>query len=131
MGRYVIAPDAALRMARDETVVGDEHRLLAPSIVRSQVNSLLLQAARRGELTRRDARALFDRVLAMRMRLLGDRVLQATAWDVAEELGWPDTLDAEYVALTRLHADALVTEDERLVKAVRGAVEVAPYSVLT
>ncbi|MBO0846814.1 MAG: type II toxin-antitoxin system VapC family toxin [Nocardioides sp.] len=131
MGRYVIAPDAALSMAREDLVVGEEHRLLAPSVLRSHVNSLLLQAVRRGELTRKEARNLFDRVLAMRMRLLGDRVLQANAWDVAEELGWPDTLEAEYVALTRMHADALVTEDERLRKAVRGVVDVVPVAVLT
>jgi predicted nucleic acid-binding protein len=130
MARYVIAPDAALRVARDRLPVDDGHRLLAPSLVRSHVNTLLLHSVRRGELTRAEARAAFDRLLALRIRLLGDRVLQASAWDVAEELGWPDTLEAEYVALTRLHADALVTEDPRLVRALAGVVEVAPADVL-
>jgi predicted nucleic acid-binding protein len=58
-----------------------------------------------------------------RMRLLGDRVLQSTAWkEVAEELGWTDTLDAEYVALTQLHADALITFDRDLARSARSLV---------
>jgi hypothetical protein len=39
-------------------------------------------------------------VRGLRIRLLGDRVLQDAAWKVADQLGWPDTFDAEYVALT-------------------------------
>jgi predicted nucleic acid-binding protein len=37
--------------------------------------------------------------------------------DVALTLDWPDTYAAEYVALARLHADALVTMDEKLAAA--------------
>src|SRR5712691_9495231 len=33
---------------------------------------------------------------------------QNVAWKVASQLGWSDTLDAEYVALTQLQADDLV-----------------------
>ena len=60
----------------------------------------------------------------LRLRLLGDRVLQRVAWDVADRLGWPDTLDAEYIALTQLHADAFVTLDPELAVAVQGLVRV-------
>jgi hypothetical protein len=130
MARYVITPDAALRLAREGVERGGTHTLLAPSILRSQVNTLLLHAVRRGELTKREARADFDRVLALRMRLLGDRVLQSVAWDVAEELGWPETLRAEYVALTRLHADALVTDDPDWAASVAGVVDLVPVSAL-
>ena len=45
----------------------------------------------RGELTRKEARQQLDYVHALRTRLLGDRVLQRTAWDVADRLGWADT----------------------------------------
>jgi predicted nucleic acid-binding protein len=64
------------------------------------------------------------------MRLLGDRTLQRVAWKIADERGWPDTFDAEYVALTRLQADALVTLDQRLARAVDDIVTIAPIEDL-
>jgi len=54
------------------------------------------------------------RINSLRIRFLGDRVLQREAWKVAHELGWETTYDAEYVALTRFQADAFVTADESL-----------------
>lgn len=38
-------------------------------------------------------------------------MLQNLAWNFAEPLGWDDTFTAEYVALTKLQADAFVTLD--------------------
>ena len=61
----------------------------------------------------------------MPVRLLGDAVLRRRAWDVANQLGWEKTSDAEYVALTLLQADAFVTLDGELVRAVDGIVETA------
>ena len=130
MTRYVITPDVAIRLARDEAVIRREHQLLAPALLRSQVLSLLYQAARRGEMTRKDAERQLDYVRGLRMRLLGDRVLQNVAWKAAGLLGWPDTFDAEYVALTQLHADALITLDRHLAHAVQDLVTVAPIGAL-
>ncbi len=130
MTRFVITPDVALVLARDQLVVSDAHQLLAPTLLRSQLLSMLYEAVLRGEMTRKDADQRLDYVRGLRMRLLGDRVLQSVAWKVADELGWPDTLDAEYVALTQLQADALVTLDERLAEAVRDTVTVAPLEAL-
>lgn len=130
MTRYVIGPDVALRLALDRAVVRDEHQLLAPALIRSQLLSLLYQAVGRGELTKKDAERALDHVRGLRLRLLGDRVLQKVAWQVADRLGWPDTLAAEYVALTQLHADALVTLDGQLAGAVQGLVTVAPVDEL-
>jgi hypothetical protein len=48
MPRYVIGPDVALYLARHERVVADEHQLLAPTLLRSQILSLLYRAASRG-----------------------------------------------------------------------------------
>ena len=45
-------------------------------------------------------------------------------------LGWPDTFDAEYVALTQLHADALITLDRQLADVVKDLVTVAPIQAL-
>jgi len=127
----VIGPDVALRLAHDEAVVPNEHQLLAPTLLRSHLLSLLYQAVRRGEMTRKDADRQLNYVRALRIRLLGDRVLQNVAWKIAEQLGWPDTFDAEYVALTTLQADAFITLDARLARAVKGIVVVAPIDVLS
>ena len=59
-----------------------------------------------GRLDEATARARLDDIRGRKMRLLGDRVLQDMAWKIAAELGWSDTCDAAYVALTRLQADA-------------------------
>ncbi|GAA1004095.1 hypothetical protein Aple_005870 [Acrocarpospora pleiomorpha] len=126
MTKYVIGPDVALHLARDEAVISDEHRLLAPALLRSQMLSLLYRAVRQGELTKKDADRQLNYVRALRIRLLGDRVLQNVAWKIADELDWPDTLDAEYVALTRLQADALITLDAKLAHAVKDLVTIAP-----
>lgn len=130
MTRYVIGPDVALRLARERVIVPAAHQLVAPALLRSQVVSLLYAAVARGELTKADADSQLDHVRGLRLRLLGDRVLQRTAWTVAEQLGWPDTFDAEYVAVTRLQADALVTLDERLAREAATLVTVAPYDAL-
>lgn len=130
MTRYVIGPDVALRLAAEGRTVA-EHQLVAPTLIRSQLLARLYGAVRAGELTRKDAERRLDHVRSLRLRLLGDRVLQAVAWAIAEQLDWPDTHDAEYLALTRLQADAFVTLDERLAAAAQGAVAVATYETLT
>lgn len=131
MTRYVIGPDVALRLARDEAVLRQEHQILAPTLLRSQVLSLLYRAVRRGGMTKRDADRQLNYIRGLRVRLLGDRVLQDVAWKVADQLGWTDTLDAEYVALTRLQADAFITLDARLADAAKGLVTIAPIDVLS
>ena len=45
-------------------------------------------------------------------------------------LGWPGTFDAEYVKLTQLHADALITLDRQLADAAKDLVTVAPIEAL-
>lgn len=131
MTKYVIGPDVALALAKDEAEIADEHQLLAPTLLRSQVLSLLYRAVRRGEMTKREADRRLNYVRALRMRLLGDRVLQSVAWKIADQLGWPDTLDAEYVALTQLQADAFITLDAALARAARDLVLVASIEALS
>ena len=100
MTRYVIGPDVAIRLAGDEAEVPDGHHLLAPPLLRSQMLSLLYQAVRRGEMTKEDAERRLFYARGMRIRLHEDHELQVVEWKVAGQLGWPDTFDAEYVALT-------------------------------
>jgi predicted nucleic acid-binding protein len=130
VAKYVIGVDVALRLAAEEAVVAAEHQLLAPTLLRSQLLSELYRAVGRGELSKKDAGRRLDHVRGLRLRLLGDRVLQNTAWKVADQLGWPDTYDAEYVALTQLQGDAFVTLDEKLADAVKDLVTVAPIDAL-
>ena len=130
MTKYVIGPDVALLLAHNETEIRDDVEILAPTLIRSQLLSLLHQAANRGELTRKDADRQLDYFRGLRIRLLGDRVLQRVAWKIADQLGWPDTFDAEYIALTQLQADAFVTLDERLAHAVKDLVTVASMDEL-
>jgi len=131
MTKYVIGPDVAIYLARDEAVIRGEHQILAPTLLRSQLLSLLYQAVHRGEMTKKDAERRLDYVRGLRIRLLGDRVLQNVAWKLADQLGWPDTFDAEYVALTQLQADALITLDQQLADAVKDLVAVAPIEALS
>jgi predicted nucleic acid-binding protein len=131
MTKYVIGPDVAMRLALDRAVIRAEHQLFAPTLLRSQMLSSLYQAVRRGDMTKREADEQLTYVRGLRIRLLGDRVLQTVAWKVADQLGWSGTFDAEYVALAQLQADALVTLDQRLARAVEDMVTVAPIEALS
>src|SRR4051812_20277342 len=114
MTSYVIGPEVAIRLAHDQAVIDDKHQIVAPTLLRSQTLSLLYQEVRLGAMTKKDADQRLNYIRGLRIRLLGDRVLQALAWRIADQLGWPDTFVAEYVALTQLQADALITLDEQL-----------------
>lgn len=130
MARYVITADVALQLAAERAAPSDDHQLVAPTLIRSQMLSSLYRQVRLGELDRAEADARMDHFRSMRPRLLGDRVLQRVAWRIAEQLGWDDTLDAEYVALTQLQADSLVTLDDNLATAVGDLVVVASIDEL-
>ncbi len=75
MAKYVIGPEVAIHLAQAEAVIRDEHHILAPTLLRSQMLSLLHQAAHRGEMTKKDARRRLNYARGPRIRLLGDRVL--------------------------------------------------------
>jgi predicted nucleic acid-binding protein len=76
------------------------------------------------------ARERLARIGKMPIRLLGDGVLRRRAWEVADNLGWASTYNAEYVALTQLQADALITLDEDLARSVEGIVRIASIDAL-
>ena len=70
------------------------------------------------------------RINSLKVRFLGDKVLQQQVWKVAEQLDWETTSAAEYVALTTLQADAFVTADHALAAAVSGLVRTATPDAL-
>jgi len=125
MTRFVVDSSAVLHMASAGIEAPAEHELLAPTLLRSQALSALHEAVQRGEIPAEVARERLARIGRMRIRLLGDAVLRRRAWDVADRLGWASTYDAEYVALTQLQADALVTMDAELARSVEGVVATA------
>jgi indolepyruvate ferredoxin oxidoreductase alpha subunit len=128
--RFVVDRDTLLGIAAGEIEVSAEHQLVAPTLVRSQALSALYEAARRRELSPSEGLERVTRINSMKVRFLGDKVLQRTAWKVADQLGWETTFDAEYVALTQLQADAFVTADAALAREVSGLVETAAADAL-
>jgi predicted nucleic acid-binding protein len=130
MTRFVVDCGAVLHLVSEGIEVRAEHELLAPTLLRSQTLSALHEAAHRGEISAEVALDRLARIQALSIRLLGDAVLRRRAWDLAEQLGWAETYDAEYVGLTQLQADALVTLDAELGRRVEGIVPTATIEAL-
>jgi predicted nucleic acid-binding protein len=130
MTRFVVDCGAVLHLAGEAIEVAPEHELLAPTLLRSQTLSALHEAVHRGEIPSDVALERLNRIWAMPIRLLGDAVLRRLAWKLADQLGWAETYDAEYVALTKLQADAFVTLDTQLARRVDGIVPTASIEAL-
>ena len=130
MTRFVVDASAVLYLASAGVDVADEHKLLAPTLLRSQTLSALHETVQRGEIPADIARDRLARVGRMPIRLLGDAVLRRRAWELADRLGWASTYNAEYVALTQLKADAFVTLDAELARSVEGIVATASIDAL-
>jgi predicted nucleic acid-binding protein len=129
--RYVVDASAVLHLASAGIEIASAHKVLAPTLLRSQTLSALHEAVQRGEMLADVAHDRLARIGRMPIRLLGDAVLRRRAWDLADRLGWGSTYDAEYVALTQLQADALVTLDATLARSVQGIVAIASIDALT
>jgi len=130
MTRFVVDAGAVLHLVGTGIEVSGEHELLAPTLLRSQVLSGLHEAVARGELPADVARDRLARIGRLPIRLLGDGVLRRRAWTLADQLGWASTYDAEYVALTQLQADALITLNAELARRVEGIVATASIDAL-
>jgi predicted nucleic acid-binding protein len=129
--RYAIAAPTLLHIVTEQLAINPEHQLVAPHAVRSQALTLLLGRVRSGELSEKDAGELHTRLTELKIRVLGDRVSRATSFKIANEQGWETTFDAEYLAVTLLQADALVTVDPAMAKLADGLVPLAPVTALT
>jgi len=128
MTRFVIDALTAVRIVREGLEV--KHDLVAPNVLRSQALAIIHASVRAGETTRQDALQQLDGVTTMRVRLLGDRVSRGTAFRLALEHNWPDTAHAEYIAVTRLQADALIALDPHLARTAEGIVPLAAFDAL-
>jgi predicted nucleic acid-binding protein len=130
VARFVVDRGVVLQLARDGIEVAPEHELLAPTLLRSQTLSALHEAVHTGELEEDAALERLARIQAMPIRFLGDAVLRRNAWKFADQLGWAETYDAEYIALTKLQADAFVTLNEELARRVERVVPTATIEAL-
>ena len=130
MARYFIDAATLVRLVDESLRPRADHQLVAPNRIRSEAMDLLLQDVRAGTRTERDALEVHEHVTEVKIRILGDRVSRVTAWRIARERGWSTLRDAEYLAVTRLQADALVTVDADLAARAADVVPVAPLEAL-
>lgn len=131
MSRYAIDAPTLLQLVSGNITVSQQHRLVAPTLIRSQALTLLLTAVRRGEMDEDVALLHQERMTELKMRLLGDRVSRRTAWKIAREHDWDSTFDAEYLAVAKLQADALISVDPRMRAKAEGIVPLASLEALT
>jgi predicted nucleic acid-binding protein len=131
MTRFCIDTQAAIRMVREQTVLHPDHRLVAPSVLRSRTLSSLYGDVSSGALNEAEARTILDGVTSLTIRLLGDRVSRRVAWDIARRLDSEDTVRAEFIAVTKLQADALVTSDVAMIRDAEGIVPIASFRDLS
>ncbi|MGV8856960.1 hypothetical protein [Rhodoglobus sp.] len=130
MTRFAIDAPTAIRLAREQVTISEEHQLVGPNVLRSHALSILYREVRAGTANRAEALETLRYITTMRIRLLGDRVSRATAWKIAESLDWADTNDAEYIAVAQLQADAFVTVDADFRRRINGVVTVASWESL-
>jgi predicted nucleic acid-binding protein len=131
MTRFAIDLPTAMRLLQDDVAIPTQHSLVGPNLLRSQALSELYRSVRSGGRSPDEGRELLERLAALKIRLLGDRVSRAVAWQIADQLGWDDTTDAEYLAVAKLQSDALVALDPALRDAADGIVPLADFEDLT
>jgi hypothetical protein len=131
MARYALDAPTLVQIVVDAVAVDPGHQLVAPNAIRTDALSLLFAAVSRGDMDEAIALEHHQRMTELKMRLLGDRVSRRTAWTIAREHGWSDLTVAEYLAVCRLQADALITVDPAMVAKASGVVPLAPLSALT
>lgn len=130
MTSFVIDAPVAIKLALGEATIPSQHSLTAPALLRAQVLALVYDMVYRGEIAAGAGKKLLDQIRGLQIRLLGDRSLEGHAWQLAVTMNWPDIHQAQYVALTQLQADALVTADSQLAAAAREFVTIATVSDL-
>ena len=125
MARYVIDAPTLLHLVADGATIDPTHQLVAPNAIRSDALQLLLREVQQEARSVKEALQLHERMTELKIRTLGDRVSRRTAWDIALERDWDTLRDAEYLAVTKLRADALITVDPELAAKADGVVPLA------
>jgi predicted nucleic acid-binding protein len=95
----------------------EDERLVAPSLFWSEAASALHELLWRREIAVPTAGEARIRLRDAPVEARDDAEIRDRAWELAEELGWAKTYDAEYVALGQLLECRVVTLDARLRRA--------------
>lgn len=118
----MLVVDASVAVAACHSPVGfaslREHKLVAPRLMVTEASSVLHEMAWRGEITKPRAKTMLERLLKAPVEIRTPGNIVQAAWNVADELGWAKTYDAQYVALARLLKCRLLTIDERMLRGV-------------
>lgn len=130
MTRYAIDAATLVHLVTGGLTADPSHQLVAPNALRTHALDLLLQQVQAGALTEKEALTLHEQMTGIKIRLLGDRVSRRTAWDLARERDWTTLAEAEYLAVAKLQADALVTVEPEMAARADGIVPVDPFSAL-
>jgi predicted nucleic acid-binding protein len=101
----------------------ESHELVGPDLLWSEFTAELHAALRRGELSGPTAAGALDALDACTART-DVRDVHRRAWQLAEQLGWGRTYDAEYVALAVALDLPLLTLDARLARGVAHLIRV-------
>ena len=94
--------------------IADE--LIAPHLLWSEVRSTLHRSVWRGVISTQAGEHAMRRLDQAPVRPSLPSKLGATAWSIADALGWAKTYDAEYLAVARLSDCALLSLDRRMVR---------------
>jgi len=103
--------------SRDGFDVFGAEELVAPPLLWSESRSALHEALFRREISAVQALRTLDALDRAPIRPRTQRRLSRRAWDLANEMGWAKTYDAEYLVLAQLLDCRFVTLDARLHRA--------------
>ena len=126
MSAVVIDASAAMHLlATADVRFGLLPTLHAPTLLWSELLSALHAATWRGQVPVDAAARIRERLAATPfVRFADDTRLHQRAWEIADQLGWAKTYDAEYVALAHILDLPLLTVDRRLQRGVEHLVRV-------
>lgn len=103
----------------------DRYAFHAPPLMWSEALSALAQATYRREMPASALGPAVERLEALPVRMsVADAQHRRTALEIALELGWAKTYDAEYVALARSLHCSLLTTDHRLLRGAGDMIDV-------
>lgn len=107
---------ALLRMSLRE-----EEPLIAPPHLRIEVTNVIRQRIRQGGIALPEGRDLLAEFLAVRVSSIELSELYERALIISERHGVPSAYDSQYLALAEMLGCAYWTDDQRLLRTLRGA----------
>ena len=113
--KLVLDSSAALRASSAPDAASDlaSHELIGPPLLWSEVYSAVHEALWRREIDAVEARDVLDAFRGLGVRRKSSAALYSVAYQIAPELGWAKTYDAEFLALARLERSIVLTTDAR------------------